>query len=440
MARKRKRPAAAELTPNIKFGATNLLPRCQTVWTRLFETLYDLEVIAEFVPEVRWTADVKNGRVTIAPVPSKDYDETDLWASPPTFSFQVDDLPARSKKRSGDKVASDGKLQAEFTKWLARGVVEAFELEPVGVEYSWFNQAEHPFSVSLEIVDGKSKPKVLWSNTRQVARPKRRQVKPRPKRKDYSVGGWRRFYFDDGSKRVFWFIQCKGSTQTIAQGKIGAAARESTKRLKSPKEAKEAARQAAEKKLAEGFIEYDDKDFQFRRKNRLARKQIRKDMKEFEESYDLRIAEEYRRHLLEKNGGGLAEASAISLAGHRLRHIEIYDILGFAGTELAYQSAIVHLPRGYTLVAGIKEIWLVLDDVGAVRLFDMEQFDERDVGDDNRYYLDHLPSHVVANSFDELLTRIRRFPNDVHIPAGQKKATPKGDRYGCINQQSQNES
>ena len=211
----RKRPAATELTPNIRFGATNLLPRCQTAWTRLFEALYELEVSVEFVPEVRWTAE--KGRVTITPVASQDYDETDLWTTPPVISFQIDDLPDHPTKRSGDKDDSAKKFQADFTKWLSLSIVESFELEPVDVEYSWFNQAEDSFSFSLEIAGSKSKPKVLWSNTRKVARPKRRQTKPRPKRKDYATGGWRRFYFDDGSKRVFWFIQCKGFSSNVSR-------------------------------------------------------------------------------------------------------------------------------------------------------------------------------------------------------------------------------
>ena len=412
MGRKRTKSAVYKLAPNVRYLATNLLSRCETVWLKLFESLYKLELTAEYVPEIVWSLDVKTGRVLVALTAAPDYEETDLWETAPAVEFQIDLAePAPAKLKP----------------WLQSNIVTAFESEAVSIEYSYFDDG-NPFSILLKLGTA-SKSLCIWSNVRKVAKPK--PFKPSnskrrnpSKQVDYGNESWRRFYFDDGTKRQYWYVRCQGRMQSIAQGKTGSSARISTKSFPSPKSASEATGAAIKKKLATGFFEYDYDGFKYRVKNRCAKPLVKKAIAAFEFRHELQIAPEFRRHLLEVNGGSLHADQAISVPGRGMKKLEVFNILGFVNTGFAsdidYCSAQFHLPDGYMLLAGITDEYLVLDQLGCVRMFDLTMLDPRDQGDDNTLYLDHLPSYVVAQSFDELLTRLRKFPNDIVGLTNQK--------------------
>lgn len=430
------------LTPNLRFAGPQAMARCKKVWKQLFELLYEHSITAESVSEFEWRVDADQARVQLVPLPVDEAAAGDLWTRPPVFEFGVDEFLPHITKLNGPKnVTARAKLHQQFRDWIADAVIEGFQSEPVQIEYSWFNEEDHPFSTSITLTaDRKTKkPILLWSNTRTFRpRPKqkaakRKLVTPRP---DYFRGGWRRFYFDDGETRRFWYIRSKGATQEIAQGDLGTDGKSTTKKRKSPKLAREAVQQAVDAKLAEGWIEYAPEDIQYVTKHRFAISRIKKELAEYENTRGFRLPEEYRRHVLTVNGGGLNDydrriKAFVSVPGHPdWDKVEVYSILGFA-TRYDHQSVVGTSwgeigPHGHVQFARSPTATIMMDQQGSVYAQNMGGVTVQDYDDDGNLYLERFPAWPVAHCFDEFLTRIIRFPNDVSS-AGKAK-TPEQDQ------------
>jgi len=441
---KKLRGKSISLTPNLRFGGPQAMARCKNAWKQLFELLYEHQITAEFVSEFQWRVDADNALVQLTPLRADDFVDSDLWTKQPMFEFAIDDFLPEAKKLKGPKNApARVKRNRQFRDWIADAVVESFQSEPIQIEYSWFNEDDHPFSMSIMLTADKKtdKPILLWSNTRRFKpRPKKKALKkgPAKKRPDYSHGGWQRFYFDDGKTRRFWYIQCKGAMQMIVQGNIGTDGELSTKKLKSPKEAKATVQKAIDSKVIKGYIEYAPDNVRYFRKARFAMGRIKKELAEFEKVKGFRIPEQYRRHVLAVNGGIFWDSdhhSYVSLPAHpSLDAMEINSILGFATQHphesIASESARTIFPDGHTpCVDGY--FTFTIDQVGTVYMLQMDDVTRQDYGDDGFRHLDRIAAYPVAHCFDEFLTRIARFPNDINTA---KKAKTREDRLAEINE------
>ena len=137
---------------------------------KLFEVLYEYSVTAESAKSAMWEINADKGSVRLTPQ-SADPDAT-RWAAQPEFTFGIDRFTTELKSAKSSNQKST--LANELCRWIANAAVEAFEREAVDIEYSWFNQEDHPFSFSYALVRGKQtgKPTLLWSNTEKVAPPR----------------------------------------------------------------------------------------------------------------------------------------------------------------------------------------------------------------------------------------------------------------------------
>ena len=431
---RRMNAKAIDLKPNLRFGAETAFARCKKAWLQLFEDLYRAEITAEAVEVTAWAINTEKASVTLSVEFNSSFDGELSQKLPAAIRFAVDEFVPQLGKLKGTKSASARrKLCAKFREWIADAIVRAFQSEPVQVEYSWFNQDDCPFSASMTMIADKvtGKPMTLWSNTRKSVWTKKNPnpKKSAPQRIDYSTGTWQRFYFDDGKTRRFWYVQCKGGTQTVIQGNLGDKGKKAARKLKSPKEAKDATQKQIDKKLSDGFIPYDTDALTFRRKNRFVIRLIKKAMAEFEQQHGLRISEQYRSHLLTINGGTLSENQFISLPGHPyLKRKHVGDILGLRARQpawdLTYCSGGLKLASGHTLVAGTEEGYFMIDPSGVILLPDARSLDERDLDDDQVVHLKHLPTFVVAHCFDEFLTRLAKYPNDTNVAPPVNRPKP----------------
>ncbi len=459
-------PANAQrLEPNIRFRSGTIFARCKKAWLQLFEILYEYSVDAESIDIALWETDADGTTVRLTPR-SSNVDES---GSQPDKSFHIcfsiDGLAEELKRTKGGRQPD---IRREFTRWVNTAIVDAFQSEPVQVEYSWFNEDGKPFSIlstpddqglnrgRLELLLGenggldakqvKDKQRHLGKGEAYKAPSKRsrsvvnygskasgtksaNRKLQRSKKPNTTAAGWRRFYFDDGKTRQFWYIERKGSKRTILSGALGSEGKLQNKSFASATAAKSDVDKLITLKQEQGYIEYAPEDISYRRKNRCELKRVvRPGLERFEKERGLKIPEEFRRYILAVNGGD-PNPNSVTLPGHpELGTVEIGYILGFgAGQpvyEIPYMSALVRLPPGHVLVAS-GEFSFSVDQSGAIHFWDDDQLDESDRDDDNVFHYDRIESFIVAASFDEFLTRLAKFPNDTNFAAKpQRKKKP----------------
>lgn len=436
----RIRGKTVTLRPNLRFGRETVDARCRNSLTQLLTLLYEGRVTADKLRDIHWRIDADRGLVRLFPRVADGDNEGELWTRPPTFEFAVDDyrsqLTACAEAKQPSKARA--KLHRQLRDWIVAAASSAFESNGVQVEYSWFNHADDPFSITASLVADQceEKPLVLWSNERKFKRlAPRRTVRPAgpTKRPNCAARGWQRYYYDDGQTRRFWYVHRRGTTQTTIQGDLGTVGRVATKTFASAQEARAKVQRAVDQKVAKGYIAYEPSAIRYCRKNRFAIKLIKQALVDFETQQQVKLDAQYRQHLLTVNGGTLEDGRCVSLPGHPREQEEVTEVLGLKpgqpAWDLDYCSASFRLPPGHTLVAESEDGYFLLTPSGAVVLPDGSALDDRDVDDDNKLHLIHLPMILVAHSFDEFLTRVARFPNDVSRPiaSGTQDRKKKSD-------------
>lgn len=237
----------------------------------------------------------------------------------------------------------------------------------------------------------------------------------------------RRFYFDDGVKRTFWYIETRGVTQTVLTGKLGSSGRLTTRDFDTPQDARTDTERKADRKCQQGFMEYTPADLTYRRKNRLGPKRLREPrLRAIETDYGLKIPKEFRQYLNAQNGGD-PEPGFISIPGHP--YIENVAVSTILGVEIDPAYNIRHyieetspaLPNGHLPIAGMPDLFSVAlnRNRGAVYFWDLESLEVEDADEDGNYYLKASQGYLLAHSFDEFLTRLARYPNDKSIPGSR---------------------
>ncbi|MEQ8790563.1 MAG: SMI1/KNR4 family protein [Pirellulaceae bacterium] len=469
-------PATSErLTPDIRFRSGTIVARCKKAWLQLFALLYEYGTSAEAADAMLWELSAEKAVVRLSPR-STDVDESAPGLRQrPEFHFQIDGLAQELKGANGaGRKAERARIRQEFNTWAGSAIVEAFHTEPVQVEYSWFNEHGHPFSVfstpadqglhgsdlslllsecgGLDAEQVVEKQKCLQNGKEfkagrkhaATAKPKKakpKKVKPKTAKRNLAKPPapptfgptWRRFYFDDGATRRFWYLETKGGAQRILEGDLGAVGKESHEKFDSPGQAREASRRLVEKRLEQGFVEYAAKEITYVRKHRLAKKLVTAAVMDFEQEFGAPIPYEYRRYLLSVNGGH-PEQNWITLPGHRRKKVEIGTILGFkvgqTVWEVPYNHRAMKLPQGHIPMAEGKHLFS-LDALGAVHFWDLEQLERSDWDDDGVVHFDRQESFLAASSFEEFLTRLATFPHDTKVkvnvehPAARQQAAAK---------------
>jgi predicted DNA-binding WGR domain protein len=407
------RGKTVSLSPNLLFNGPKATARCRRAWKQLFDVLHEHGITAESVTEFQWRVCADKAQVQLTPVPTDNDLGSRLWTTLPVFEFGVDNFLQQVKGLKGPKNApARAKLNRQFRDWIADAVAGSFESEPVQTKYSRFNQNGHPFSTSIELsADGRTdSPVVLWSSVRNF---KRRPEKKPPREKraqakpDYS-SGWRRYYFDDGKTRRFWYIQGQGATQTIVEGELGTDGKSTTKKLKSPQAAKEAVEKAVDEKVAKGNIAYAPEEIRYVKAHNRNIERIQLELVEYEQQQGYRLPHEYRRHVLACNGGGLNDydkkiAAYVSMPGHPVwKKVEVYCILGFAShydhESLIRTSARTVPPSGHFQFARSPVPFFTIDQQGTVYALNMDGINRDDYDDDGYLYLDRFPAWPVAHS------------------------------------------
>jgi predicted DNA-binding WGR domain protein len=226
-----------------------------------------------------------------------------------------------------------------------------------------------------------------------------------------------RYYFDDGESRKFWSITNRGKTVVTTSGRLGAKGRESTKVYSSPREAKAAAKIAADEKVKKGYIRVDPSQLKINRLDGV-RKATEAQVARIEKQINARLPEEYRRFLLAYNGG-LPESQGIEVLGHPspygyiARVDPLYSLDPSVPEYQSLQAAVnsVHyvLPSGHIPIADSGGNLVTIDlknKVGAIFYFDHEITDEEYLYDEDVTHYTTKQAILLAGSFDELLTRM----------------------------------
>lgn len=451
---KRLRAKTYSLKPDIPFRSGTITARCQNVWLTLLAHLYSASRDAESLDLMLW--EVRDDGAVRVTFRSSDELESARAGKVLEASFRVDGISrALGEAKS---VAQRKKVLTEYHRWVELAIVDSFLSEKVEIEYSYFNEVQQPFSVLITADDiglQSSQLKLLLSDfggltDSEVVRKQQRlkagrefqsrskratrvvKVKrktPLPKLKTQPLDcfgpGWRRFYFDDGQSRRFWYVRVRSKDQTIVQGSIGARGSLRQKSFSSAKEAREHTDNLCQKKLASGFMAYEPEELKYGRKNRRALKLIRKAMAEYEQASQYRIPEEYRRYILDVNGGS-PEPDWITLPGHPVyQKVQVGRILGFKPGQMVddidYYAKMTSLPPGHVPLASGLHLFSV-DQLGAVHFWDDRQLQPGDMADDNTLHYDRIESFVAASSLDEFLTRIARFPQDTQLQISHQSA------------------
>lgn len=432
--------AVTKLEPILRFREPTTYARCKRAFATLLNSLYELEITAENVPELTWFVDSDSGTVRLLPIPADV--TTPPWRTQPEICFSVDGYCSQLRKLKGPKNAvARKKLVREFHNWIAHEVVDAFESELVEIEYSYFNSEDCPFEISVALTADKQieKPVTFFSNTRKVKSRKRKKAKPKlpAPRPDYSKGGWQRFYFDDGKTRRFWYIRSKGATQTIIQGNLGTIGKTATKKLASPKAAKASVAKAIKTKTKAGYIAYDAEEFQYDRNNRRRIPAIKKAMAEFEKENGYRLDEQFRNHLLSTNGGWFYEnVRCVSVPGRPERNkTEVHRVFGFAADQdITRECSWQIFQPGHVLFAE-GEHKFTIDPAGTIFLLFTEGFDHGIFDDDRILHYEVLTPYPIAHCFDEFLTRLVKFPNDTNAATKAKPEKTNEQKLHASNKQ-----
>ncbi|KAA5539775.1 WGR domain-containing protein [Roseiconus nitratireducens] len=458
---KKLRAKTFALKPDIPFRSGTISARCQKVWLELLTHLYESGRGAEVFDLMLW--DVRDDGTVRVTFRSSDVVEEAQLGNVPEAIFFVEGI--RRESRQAKSVAQRKKSIAEFHEWIELAIVESFLSEPIEIEYSYFNVGEQPFSVvttaqdiglqsshlkrllsdfgGLNDKEIKRKQQCLKdgrdfkAGTRQrtrVVSVKRKSSSPRMKTKRLKTfgRGWKRFYFDDGQTRRFWYLHTRGEDQTIVQGTTGAGGSVRRKSYSSPKEARDHGARLCQRKLDAGFIAYGPEELRYGRKNRRAIKLIRQSLANYEQGSEHGIPEEFRRYLLEVNGGS-PEPDWITLPGHPVyQKVQVGRILGFKPgqwvDDIHYYVRSTSLPEGHVPLASGLHLFTV-DQLGAVHFWDDRQLQPGDVADDHRVHYDRIESFVVASSLDEFLTRIAKFPRDTQLEVQHQTPDEKRDGF-----------
>lgn len=229
----------------------------------------------------------------------------------------------------------------------------------------------------------------------------------------------KRFYYDDGFKRTFWYVQNRGTKQTVTTGKLGSKGRITIKHFDNSSDARRDTLQKVEKKLNTGFIEYAPDELKYRKRHRFLKKQALVRLRTIEKDYSIKIPNEVRSYWSDQNGG-LPEPGFISIPGHpHIDNVAVDAILGLE-TDPAYnlrwyiEETSPALPKGHLPVAGMPDLFSIslTRNRGAVYFWDFDSLDFEDADEEGNYQLRQDQGFLLAHSFDEFLTRLFRYPND----------------------------
>ena len=230
----------------------------------------------------------------------------------------------------------------------------------------------------------------------------------------------KRFYYDDGVKRTFWYVQNRGTLQTVTTGKLGSKGRITIKDFGNSADARKDTRRKIERKLENGFIQYEPDQLMYRKRFRFFKKFALSRLKAIEEDYSIKIPAEVRKYWLNQNGGH-PEPGFISIPGHpHIENVSVDTILGLE-TDPAFnlrwyiEETSPSLPKGHLPVAGMPDLFSVAlnRNRGAVYFWDFGSIDMDEVDDEGNYALKHNQGYLLAHSFDEFLTRLARYPDDI---------------------------
>lgn len=455
------------LAPATPFLSGTLTARCQNVWISLFTHLYEADRGAETFDLMLWEIR-HDGSVRVTPR-SSDVVEVTRPEKVPEALFRIDGIGREIA--SADSGAPRDRTHDQFWRWVEWAIVDAFLSEKVDIEYSYFNVEGRPFSVQVTPRDvglktsdlrllvsdfgglegdevrrkqeclsqGQSfRPRRRSESRRsenRVLKTKKKPAAPRPQTPTLNTfaAGWKRYYFDDGQTRRFWYVRIRGQQQTVVQGRIGTSGSARTTSFDSPKQARQHAEKLRQKKRSDGFIEYSPDAIKYGRKNRRAIKLIRQAIEEYESSQGCRIAPEYRRYILAVNGGS-PDPDWITLPGHPVyEKAKVGRILGFKPgqmvDDIAYHSKITALPVGHVPLASERNLFTV-DSLGAVHFWDEERLERGDTADDHTVHYDRIESFLVASSLDEFLTRLAKFPNDTRLEVEYQTPEERREQVG----------